>query len=259
MIKGPLRTIPVNLINDFTMNNTIPIVYNFHNDNTDALLEKKWDNNYLSSFINRFTKEKIKNNKHGDEPYHIGDLFEREGGASYYHCKIFDKVNVINKKIAIIGSTTPWIEAILYNYGCRDITTVEYNKPEIFHDAFKSVEYSEFANTTNNYDMIISYSSIEHSGLGRYGDILDPNGDLKTMDAIYSNLKNDGILLLGIPVGIDTLVWNANRIYGEKRLPLLVNKFKILEWVGGNYTNIYIPPSYGGKYAQQPILVCIKK
>ena len=38
------------------------------------------------------------------------------------------------------------------------------------------------------YDVIISYSSLEHSGLGRYGDYLNPNGDLETMDEIYNHL-----------------------------------------------------------------------
>ena len=33
------------------------------------------------------------------------------------------------KKIAVIGSLTPWIESIAINYGNSDITTVEYNVP----------------------------------------------------------------------------------------------------------------------------------
>ena len=40
----------------------------------------------------------------------------------------------------------------------------------------------------NLYDIVIQYSSIEHSGLGRYGDYLDPEGDLKAMNDIYDNL-----------------------------------------------------------------------
>ena len=29
-----------------------------------------------------------------------------------------------------------------------------------------------------NFDAVVSFSSIEHSGLGRYGDALNPWGDL---------------------------------------------------------------------------------
>jgi hypothetical protein len=259
MIKGPVSSIPEELKNSFTMNHQIQVVYNFHNDNTDALLVKEWSDDYLKSYITRFTKANILNNAIGNEPYQKGDLFETEGGASYYHCKVFDKYNLQNKKVAIVGSTTPWLEAIIYNYGCRDITTVEYNKPVINSEIFKSVEYQDFANETDPvYDMIISYSSIEHSGLGRYGDILDPNGDLNTVKSIHANLKNDGLFILGVPIGLDTLVWNANRIYGEKRLPMLIQNFEILEWFGGNANNIYNIPMFGGKFSPQPIIICKK-
>jgi hypothetical protein len=106
--------------------------------------------------------------------------------------------------------------------------------------------------------MIISYSSIEHSGLGRYGDILDPNGDLNTVKSIHANLKNDGFFILGVPIGLDTLVWNANRIYGEKRLPILIQNFEILEWFGGNVNNIHNIPIFDGKFSPQPIIICKK-
>ena len=46
-IQGPVREIPNHLLNDFTLNNTIPIVYDFHNDGTTALLEPVWTNDYL--------------------------------------------------------------------------------------------------------------------------------------------------------------------------------------------------------------------
>lgn len=260
IIKGPLQQIPNHLLNDFTLNNEIPIVYNFHNDGTTALLEPNWTNAYLKSYTDRFTKQNIVNNKHGNEPYGAGDLFDPNYGASYFCCKVFDKYDLKNKKIGIIGSTTPWLEAIVYNYNCTDITTIEYNKPSIEeNNIFKSIKYSDCMNLSKEYDVIISYSSIEHSGLGRYGDDLDPNGDLTTMQVVHNILKEDGLLVLGVPIGMDTLVWNANRIYGEKRLPLLINGFNVLEWFGGNPTNIFNVPQYGGKFSPQPILVCNKK
>lgn len=64
----------------------------------------------------------------------------------------------------------------------------------------------------------------------RYGDPLDPAGDLKSMMAIHRNLRNNGLLFLGVPSGADALVWNAHRIYGRLRLPLLFNGFQEMEW-----------------------------
>jgi len=259
-IAGPIREIPNNLLKDFTLNNTIPVVYDFHNDGTSALLEPIWTKAYLKSYTDRFTKENILNNKHGQEPYGAGDLFDPNHGSSYFFCKVFDKYDLKNKKVGIVGSTTPWVEAICYNYGCTDITTIEYNKPTIEDSTiFKSIKYNECFNIKNEFDVIISYSSIEHSGLGRYGEDLDPNGDLTTMQNVHNILKKDGLVILGVPVGTDTLVWNAHRIYGEKRLPMLVDGFAILEWFGGDPSNIFNVPLYGGKFSPHPILVCKKK
>ncbi len=35
--------------------------------------------------------------------------------------------------------------------------------------------------TLEKFDIMVSFSSLEHSGLGRYGDELNPWGDLITM------------------------------------------------------------------------------
>lgn len=258
-INGPVEKMPFNLISKFTLNNTIPVV-KWYIDGTNELLAPKWTNDYLNSFFTRFTRFNILNNIHGNEPYGIGCLYERQGGASYYLCKAFDNYDIINSDIAVIGSTTPWIEAILFNYGCKNITTVDYNIPEVDNILIKTLLYSDFDININNnkYDIIVSYSSIEHSGLGRYGDILDPEGDLKTLDCIYNNLKDNGILILGIPICKDILVWNAHRIYGKIRLFLLLKNFEIIKWYGGNESCLD-GPNVLMSNAQQPIIVCKKK
>jgi hypothetical protein len=62
-----------------------------------------------------------------------------------------------------------------------------------------------------------------------------------------------------MPIGQDTLVWNANRIYGKIRLPLLLEKFKIIEWIGGDESALNVQPKYSGFWVPQPILICQKK
>jgi hypothetical protein len=94
------------------------------------------------------------------------------------------------------------------------------------------MSYTDFTNLKDEFDILVSYSSIEHSGLGRYGDPLNPSGDFETMTHCYTSLKPNGIFFLGIPVGNDTLVWNAHRVYGPIRFPALVEKFKEIGWVG---------------------------
>ena len=71
------------------------------------------------------------------------------------------------------------------------------------------------------YDFVVSFSSIEHSGLGRFGDALDPIGDIKESLKVYCMLKEGGIFFLGIPTGRDAIYWNLHRGYGRLRLAIM--------------------------------------
>jgi len=54
---------------------------------------------------------------------------------------------------------------------------------------------------------------VEHVGLGRYGDPLDPQGDQKAMRELARVLAPGGTLLFVVPVGRPRICFNAHRIY----------------------------------------------
>lgn len=144
---------------------------------------------------------------------------------------------------------------MLINLG-NDVTTIEYNVPECNHNKLICKDYfSNFKTTNSLYDCIVTFSSIEHSGLGRYGDPLEPDGDIETMQHIHNNLKINGTLIWGAPVGHDTLVWNAHRIYGNIRLPLIFNKFKELEWIDSDKNKLLNLP-LTGVFVQPVVVLC---
>ncbi len=78
-----------------------------------------------------------------------------------------------------------------------------------------------------SFDLILNCSTIEHLGLGRYGDRVDPDADLKGMSRLHDLLKPTGIMLLTTPVGIDTVYSPLHRIYGHARLPRLLGHFSV--------------------------------
>ncbi len=55
--------------------------------------------------------------------------------------------------------------------------------------------------------------TVEHVGLGRYGDPLDYDGDLKAISELKRVVAKDGFLLFVVPVGKSKIMFNAHRIY----------------------------------------------
>lgn len=262
-MQGSIKIIPNDLLDLYTLNGKIPVYDSYFEENNKNKIV--WSDKLIKDIQEKYTKENILNNKHqylerwkhGGEPYPD----HRIGGACLLLQRSFNKYPISSKNVAVIGSTTPWIECICMNNLVNEITTVEYNIPQCGDSRIKMMDYyNDFQNCNTKFDCIISYSSIEHSGLGRYGDILDPEGDFKTMNDIYNNLKDDGLLYLGIPVGPEALCWNANRVYGEIRLPLLLEKFEILEWFGCTFEQSQkLPVGKDWRSNYQPIIVLKKK
>ena len=84
------------------------------------------------------------------------------------------------------------------------------------------------------FDNSASFSSIEHSGLGRYGDPLSPEGDIDAVQQVHCLLKPNGLFWLGLPTSHDDssfIEFNAHRVYGSKRLRLLFRGWNVLDAV----------------------------
>lgn len=79
----------------------------------------------------------------------------------------------------------------------------------------------------DSFDLIINCSTVEHAGLNRYGGQLRSDGDFEAMQSLRRLLKPRARMLLTIPVGKDAVFPQWHRVYGEERLPRLLEGFKI--------------------------------
>ena len=114
-----------------------------------------------------------------------------------------------DKRVLVIGSETPWIEAMLLTKGVQSVTTLEYKKITSHHPKLSTVlphEFDELYKNGTRFDALVSYSSVEHSGLGRYGDRLNPWGDLIVMAKSWCILKPKALALIGVPSLRDYLI-----------------------------------------------------
>jgi len=91
------------------------------------------------------------------------------------------------------------------------------------------------ANLTNlhfkdaSIDSLSCMHVVEHIGLGRYGDPLDYDGDLKAMNELQRVLAVGGNLLFVTPIGkAAKIIFNAHRVYTYSQI---INNFSTLKLV----------------------------
>ena len=146
--------------------------------------------------------------------------------------RAMEVVNVKGKSVAIFGSISPWVESLVHFNGAQSPTmTVDYNQPISYDERMETELMTTMLENENQFDIIVSYSSIEHDGQGRYGDPLDPDGDLAAMKECWLKVSPGGYFLLHVPFsgqGADKFHWFSMRTYGSSRLPLLIRGWEYM-------------------------------
>lgn len=72
--------------------------------------------------------------------------------------------------------------------------------------------------------------TIEHIGLGRYGDPLDYDGDIKAINELIRVTKHGGDILFVTPLGKAILLFNAHRIYSYEQVVTYFEGCKLEEF-----------------------------
>ena len=67
-------------------------------------------------------------------------------------------------------------------------------------------------------DSLSCLHTIEHFGLGRYGDKIDPQGHEKGLKQLKRMVKPGGVLYLATPIGPQRIEFNAHRIFAAETL-----------------------------------------
>jgi SAM-dependent methyltransferase len=92
----------------------------------------------------------------------------------------------------------------------------------------------------NRVESLSCMHVVEHIGLGRYGDPLDPDGDLKAIAELKRVLADNGTLLFVSPVGKPRIRFNAHRIYSYEQIASYFSEFHLEQFSLVNDAGIYI-------------------
>lgn len=215
----PPVMIPLKLFNRYTLNGRILPLWLYFNSTTTPLQPPVYTTEGVDAYLRDIKAKKT--------------FYYSDNDTWLYQA--LETYGVKGQNVAIIGSTTPLYESICLNYGARPFT-IDYNKILTTDNRLTAMTVDEYRKNPIVFDAAVSISSFEHDGLGRYGDPLNPEGDFEAMQATQHMIKPGGILYLSVPVGRDRLWWNAHRIYGRIRLPLLLREWELLGSFGFNET-----------------------
>ena len=105
-------------------------------------------------------------------------------------------------------------------------------------------------------------SSYEHDGLGRYGDPLNPDGDLESLEMVKGWVKEGGVVFLSLPIGRDEVRWNEGRVYGRARMGLMTEGWGIEGMYGvreedwevrreGSHQPVFVLRNKGGEEGEE--------
>lgn len=120
----------------------------------------------------------------------------------------------------------------------------DYRPADVELDNFTSAK-ADLTNlhfATDSIESLSCMHTIEHIGLGRYGDPMNYDGDLKAMRELARVLAPGGCLLMVVPVGQENkILFNAHRIYTASAVSEAFGNFgiKIVQFA-------YIPQKTGG-------------
>ena len=224
----PPREIPEPMRAAFTFDGKIK-VSSFYFDQRyldSTAMEPVWSYDHVENLADKSRRRELEGNYGRDETNWI-----IEGLA---------RMALEGSDVLVIGSESPWVEACVLAAGARNITTLEYGKITSQHPRIATLTPAElrarFAEYMSRFDAVVTFSSVEHSGLGRYGDALNPYGDKQAVARAWCMAKPGARLLIGVPVtkSNDRLEFNAHRIYGPIQLPhLLANWEQVWRAPGG--------------------------
>ena len=94
-------------------------------------------------------------------------------------------------------------------------------------------------------DSVSCMHVVEHVGLGRYGDPIDPQGDRNAAAELSRVLAPGGHLLFVVPVGEPRICFNAHRVYGLSQVLDLFTTLKLEDYA-------IVPDDYFGGMLERP-------
>lgn len=149
----------------------------------------------------------------------IRDKYASAGTVGNYFCQDLWAAKLVNKSGVKqhfdIGSRLDGFIAYLLASGI-DVTMIDVRQfPGEVEGLYTIVDDATSLRQIldNSIESFSALCSLEHFGLGRYGDPIDPEACFKCFDNIQRKLKVGGRLYISLPIGKERVEFNAHRVF----------------------------------------------
>lgn len=120
------------------------------------------------------------------------------------------------------------LSCFMENIHLIDIRPFELNIPNV---DFLQADATEMAGIDDgSIQSLSALCSLEHFGLGRYGDPIDPEACFKAMRNMERVLSKGGHAYISVPVGFERLEFNAFRVFYAKTIRQMFPHCELVEY-----------------------------
>jgi SAM-dependent methyltransferase len=143
-----------------------------------------------------------------------------------YRARTTEHIDVGSRLDGFVAHLLPFCQVIYVDF--RPVTLTHPNF------TFKRGLMTELPFADGDVQSLSSLHVIEHIGLGRYGDPIDPDGHVRAARELVRVLSPGGTLLIGTPVGRERLCFDAHRVFDPETMvsifaPLELRQFALID------------------------------
>lgn len=164
----------------------------------------------------------------------LGDAEDQAGhiGGHYFHQDLWAARKIFERRppshIDVGSALGGFVSHLLVfmSVTVLDVRPLETDAPGLTFVQGDATDMRDFED--NSVESLSSLHAVEHFGLGRYGDPLDPEGHVKAMRSFARVLAPRGRLYFSVPVGRERVEFNAHRVLSPQTI---LSTFKDLSLV----------------------------
>lgn len=125
----------------------------------------------------------------------------------------------VGSDVNAIGVISAFVDTMFVDYRPLEVSLsgLENRQGDLLH-----LEFQE-----GTIDSLSCLHVIEHVGLGRYGDPIDPDGPAKAAAELSRVLAPGGSLFLSVPVGRERVCFNAHRVFAPGSVLKMFSGLKV--------------------------------